>query len=612
MAVQPFLFYYGQYSMRGSKIPYLHLLKTSWRFSKGRRHIFVVTYIFFIIANVLILLEPLIIGRVFNEIQMHEPDALRRIITLLIIAGSLPFFFWIFHGTARVMERTTAFHIIQRAREYYFKIVTQLPLRWHKDHHSGETQDKIEKATRGLEQFAEKGFTYVETATRAIVSAVAILLYVPRYGFLILGIGAIIVFAITRFDKRLTAMKRNINKREHAVAATFYDYVSNIKTIITLRLEKFARLEYSNAIAKIFPVLRREIRFNEVKWFSVSMFITISNTAILTIFIVRGWNSGTLLLGSLVALYGYVRSLSDTFFHFTWQAQEVLVRSVNVSAVDSIVEAHQAMGVKPTKKFPIDNWKKIEISGVWFTYEDQQRKEHQLEDVHMEIGRGQRIALVGASGSGKSTLLHLLRGLDTPKKALVKVDDKKMPGMQVLSQMTTLMPQDPEIFENTIAYNVAAGTQHRKTELNEAVRLARFESVLKRLPRGLETHIKEKGVNLSGGEKQRLALARGIFAARESSLILMDEPTSSVDTLNELAIYKNAFAHFKGQAIVSTIHRLHLLPQFDYIYMLDAGRVVEEGTFEELWRKPGGMLAHQWQQYQQAEKEVSRATEESA
>jgi ATP-binding cassette subfamily B protein len=599
--------------MPSSKIPYLHLLQTSWRFAKGRRRIFVVTYLFFVIANVIILLEPLLIGRVFNEIQLREPDSLRTILLLLALLGSLPFFFWIFHGTARVMERTTAFHIIQHAREYYFKLVTQLPLRWHKDHHSGETHDKIEKATHGLQQFAEKGFSYIETLTRAVVSAVAIVLFLPGYyGFIILAIGAVIVFAITRFDKRLTALKKSINKREHTVAATFYDYVSNIKTIITLRLEKFARLEYSNAIAGIFPILRREIRFNEVKWFSVSMFITVSNTAILMLYIVDGWQNEALLLGSLVALYGYVRSLSDTFFHFTWQAQEVLVRSVNVSAVDSIVEAHKELGAKAVKKYPMSAWGQIDMSGIWFTYEDKERKEHQLENVHMLIKRGQRIALVGASGSGKSTLLHLLRGLDKPKKAVVKVDGKVTPGMQVLSQMTTLMPQDPEIFENTIAYNVAAGTQHRLAELKEAVRLARFEPVLKRLPHGLETHIKEKGVNLSGGEKQRLALARGIFAARTSSLILLDEPTSSVDTLNELAIYKNIFNHFKGKAIVSTIHRLHLLPQFDYIYMLDAGQIIEEGTFDELWQKPGGKLAHQWKQYQQTEKQVIEQPEERA
>jgi len=118
--------------------------------------------------------------------------------------------------------------------------------------------------------------------------------------------------------------------------------------------------------------------------------------------------------------------------------------------------------------------------------------------------------------------------------------------------------------------------------------------VIRQLPQGLESDIREKGVNLSGGQKQRLALARGILAARDSELVLLDEPTSSVDPRTEALIYEGLFKAFSDKAIISSMHRLHLLGRFDYVYILHQGRIVDEGSFEylrnnssifnELWR----------------------------
>ncbi|MCC7530802.1 MAG: ABC transporter ATP-binding protein [Candidatus Melainabacteria bacterium] len=128
----------------------------------------------------------------------------------------------------------------------------------------------------------------------------------------------------------------------------------------------------------------------------------------------------------------------------------------------------------------------------------------------------------------------------------------------------------------------------------------RFEEVLARLPKGLDTNIAEKGINLSGGEKQRLALARGFFFARVSDILLLDEPTSSVDTANERVIYNNLLGTFcKDRCVVSTIHKLHLLEMFDIVYVLDNGKLVEVGSFTDLIAG-NGKLAELWKNYQAA------------
>lgn len=285
------------------------------------------------------------------------------------------------------------------------------------------------------------------------------------------------------------------------------------------------------------------------------------------------------------------------FFSFAYLWEDLVINSTNVKAVDSIEKAHAKFVVPRQFSHEISGWQKISIKNLWFKYEDKEHKTHQLSEVALDLRRGDKIALVGESGSGKSTLLTLLRGLDLPKKARVTVDGKVVEDMGILSTISTLIPQDPEIFDNTIEYNITAGLKHDKTDLDLASQLARFDVVMKRLPRGYKTDIKEKGVNLSGGEKQRLALARGIFSAKDSSLIMLDEPTSSVDSVNELAIHKNLHKHFADRCIVSSVHRLHLLPLYDMIYVLADGRVVEQGTFEELLAKSNSRLALLWRDY---------------
>ena len=119
------------------------------------------------------------------------------------------------------------------------------------------------------------------------------------------------------------------------------------------------------------------------------------------------------------------------------------------------------------------------------------------------------------------------------------------------------------------------------------------------MPSGLESNIREKGVNLSGGQKQRLALARGVLAAKDSDIILLDEPTSSVDPKTELLIYERMFQDFSDKAIVSALHRLHLLIHFDYVYVMENGYIVDEGTFEYL-REHSPAFQEMWKHQEQA------------
>jgi ATP-binding cassette, subfamily B, bacterial len=189
---------------------------------------------------------------------------------------------------------------------------------------------------------------------------------------------------------------------------------------------------------------------------------------------------------------------------------------------------------------------------------------------------------VGESGSGKSTLLALLRGLYEPEPTVALSTDGKPQEWPALHEVVTLFPQEPEIFENSIAYNITLGLPFDDATIWQVCHTAHFTETAQQLPNGLASNIQEKGVNLSGGQKQRLALARGILAAKSSDVVLLDEPTSSVDPKTEVQIYEKLFEEFADKAVVSSLHRLHLLRYFDYVYVLERGRIVAEGRFDEL------------------------------
>jgi ABC-type multidrug transport system fused ATPase/permease subunit len=266
-------------------------------------------------------------------------------------------------------------------------------------------------------------------------------------------------------------------------------------------------------------------------------------------------------------------------------------RLSNTSEIDN---TYENLDEETNPQMP-SNWSILEIKNLNFKYEKEGKNRH-LENVNIKLEKGKKIALIGESGSGKSTILSILRGLYPPEKGEVYCDNKKLEnGYGKLKSQITLIPQDPEIFNNTIGKNITLGLKAKTKDVDKAIEMARFKKVVARLEKGLDTNVLEKGVSLSGGEKQRLALARGLLAAKRSKIVFLDEPTSSVDSLNEIKIHENIFKEFKDKTIVSSIHRLHLLNKFDYIYYFEKGKIIAQGTLTDLKKNP--KFKNLWRRY---------------
>ena len=566
------------------KNPYIQLVKITWKYAGHRRKKYLLAYFLFILASLTLLLTPFVLALLINHLQTNGLDQLGKSFLLIGIGFlGIDILFWVFHGTARIMERHTSYYVIKNFKSDIYQKLLKLPLKWHKNHHSGDTMSRIEKASQALKNFSDGGFRYHSVIIKFFGSLIALFIIDQTAGLIAVAFAICNLALIFSFDKILIKYLKDINDKWHLFDATFYDYVGNIRTIITLRLEKLSHNQTFQKFTNILPIWRKQNRLNELKWFILNMLISLMFVIVCVLYLYQqSLLPQAFLIGTFVALYEYVHEFTEVFFDFAWKYEDIVKYDTDIKSIKHIFKDSEKLINNIKNPKTTKNWQTIQIKSLNFRYEDEKHLTHNLKNINLICKKGQRIAFIGASGSGKSTLMSLLRGLETPDQGILQIDQKTYPNFTPLFNQATLIPQTPEIFENTIKHNITAGIPCKNTEIEKILKLSRFQQVLKRLPSGLKTNIKEKGVNLSGGEIQRLALARGIFAAKNSQLILLDEPTSSVDPSNEAKIYQNLFKEFKDKCLISSIHRLHLLPKFDYIYLFKKGQIIAQGNFKQL------------------------------
>jgi ABC-type multidrug transport system fused ATPase/permease subunit len=433
----------------------------------------------------------------------------------------------------------------------------------------------------------------------------------PISGIQVAIMTGVVVVAVMLFDRSLSKQYLTLNRRYNGVTATIRDYLTNVVTIISLRLDQRVSREVKDRTMAVYSLVRCACFTNEFKWFSASMIVTFTQVFVLYAVVRSNYGPGKAVeVGTIYALFEYLRSIGDAFFQFSWKYGDLVMKGVRVSTVEHILQAYEDH-VRPGEgaaELPRE-WKNISISGLSFTHSSDtqslEKRRHSLSDVNLTLERGKSYAFVGESGSGKSTMLGILRGIHIAAAAKVECDGQELPfKLTHIAHHTILIPQDPEILADSIRFNLTLGVEHDESEIQRAISLARFDDVLKGLPSGLDTSIAEKGVSLSGGQKQRLALARGLFFVEErgSDFVLLDEPTSSVDLHNERIIYEEVLRAYKNRCVVSAIHKFHLLHLFDEVVVFSRGRIVERGTVTQLLEQ-NGEFTRLWLNYAESNEE---------
>lgn len=255
------------------------------------------------------------------------------------------------------------------------------------------------------------------------------------------------------------------------------------------------------------------------------------------------------------------------------------------SRVYGIIDREVSLKEKPNAKSLDLTAGEITFENVSFSYEDDAPL---FEEFSLKVPSGKTVALVGPSGSGKSTILNLVLRFYDPTKGTIKIDGQDISELTLksLRNATALVTQDPLLFDDTIANNIAYGMEKaNQQEIEEAAKAAAAHNFIKNFPKGYENTIGEAGNNLSGGEKQRIAIARAIL--KDAPILLLDEPTSALDSKSEATFQEALNGLMKGRTVLMIAHRLTTVKQADLICVLAGGKMVEMGTYDELLQKGG-------------------------
>ena len=231
----------------------------------------------------------------------------------------------------------------------------------------------------------------------------------------------------------------------------------------------------------------------------------------------------------------------------------------------------------------------VTLKDVYFSYD---KKNMILKDINMHIKKGTHVAIVGASGSGKTTLAQIMVGFYPLHKGELFYDgiNIKEIGLDVVRENVFLVLQNPMLFNDTVRFNLTLGKEMEDKKIWKALKIAQLENIVANFDKKLDTYVGKNGIKLSGGQRQRISIARMIL--QDPNVIIFDESTSALDIHTEESLFKALQDILKEKTVIIIAHRLSTIKQADYIYMLEGGKIIEEGTKEELIKKEGKFAKH--------------------
>jgi ATP-binding cassette, subfamily B, bacterial len=551
------------------------LYSALWRFAMGAR-VQLVGALSLLTGSQLIRLSlPWLAGQAINALQRGETMAAARWIGLLV---GVYFFSWGLHGPGRLLERNVGLRLRETLADTLYARIAAAPLPWHDGHHSGQLQHRVNQASRALSDFAQNQFVYLASAVSFVGPLVALTLLSRTSGAVALTGYLLIAVVILRFDRALMKLARLENDADRRYAAALIDFIGNASTVIGLRLQKASRALLGRRMQAVSRPMRRSALLNEGKWAAVDLLGLGLTWTLVLAYVWRERSPGQAIqLGTVFMIYQYAQQAAGVVSSMAANFQGFAAMHTNFLSAEPIWQApgNPDDGQSDT---PIDSgfsWQLARITDLGWGYGDRARGSG-LHGIALNIRRGSRIALVGPSGGGKSTLLRVLAGLYLPPEGQLQLDGVPH-DWAALRRLATLIPQETEVFESSVRENLTFGEPCDETTLHWALRISDFEEVLQTLPGGLDGLLTERGFNLSGGQRQRLCLARGVVAARGSSLLLLDEPTSALDAQTESRVLDNLSRAFPDSCMIAAIHRLSVLDKFDTVVLMEAGRIVDAG-----------------------------------
>jgi ABC-type transport system involved in Fe-S cluster assembly fused permease/ATPase subunit len=490
-----------------------------------------------------------------------------------------------------------------------FRHVHELSLRFHLERRTGSLTKIVERGTKSIDMMLY--FILFNIAPTAIeLSAICVIFFVKFGGGLVVATLAIVAvyIAFTRWVTDWRAqIQRDMNEVDNKAIGRAVDSLLNYETVKYFGAEDRESRRYEEAVGAF---ARASVR-NEVSlaWLNIGQsLITNLMMAGAMIFTVWGWSRGRFTPGDVVWINGLLMQLFRPLDMLGWVYRSIRQGLIDMEAMWNLVDTHAEVTDK-AGALPLDVTNgRVRFEKVEFGYEDGRQI---LKGVDLDIAAGTSCAIVGPSGAGKSTIARLLYRFYDPTSGRILIDGQDIAEVKQKSLRAAIgiVPQDTVLFNDTIGYNIGYGrNEASQNEIERAAKGAAIDRFVAALPQGYESMVGERGLKLSGGEKQRVAIARTLL--KDPPILVLDEATSALDSRTEQAIQETLDRVARSRTTIMIAHRLSTIVNADQIVVLDNGGVAERGTHEELL-DAGGLYAELWQR-QAAERlaeEVAQAAE---
>jgi ATP-binding cassette subfamily B protein len=541
-----------------------------------------------VLAKIASVSTPLVLGSAVNSLtELSSGINLFMLVPIALVVG---------YGVTRVIAFTfveirdalfskVSQHSIRQISLTMFQHLHNLSLQFHLNRQTGALAKYIDRGTKGIDFLLRYVlFNIAPTFFEVfLVSGILFYLYGPWYAVVTLvtiGLYSFLTFKITEWRN---VFRKRMNQADNDVSTKMIDSLLNFETVKYFNNEVFEANRLDQSLEE-YELAANQSRHSLSLLNIAQTFIIMVGITIMLVMSVYGIKSGEIDIGGFVVINAYMLQLYQPLNWLGSVYREIRQALTDMENMFSLLE------VAPTTNndlndIPQSNDAEIRFENISFDYDIRRTI---IKNISFTVPNGKKVAIVGPTGAGKSTISRLLFKFYDPKEGNIFINNTNVNkiSQNSLRKIIGVVPQDTVLFNDTIYYNIAYGnTGATKEEVISAAQNADIHDFITILPDGYETIVGERGLKLSGGEKQRVAIARTIL--KNPKIFFFDEATSALDTSTEKEIQKNLENISKGKTTLIIAHRLSTAANADNIIVLDQGAIIEQGTHESLLLEKG-------------------------
>jgi len=549
-----------------------------------------------ILAKVASVYTPLILGR--------SVDSLTELSSGINLLMLIPIALIISYGVARIASLTfegmrdalfskVSQHAIREVTLTIFKHLHSLSLQFHLNRQTGALSKFIDRGTKGIDFLLRYVIFNVVPTFIEIILVTIILLNLYGYFYALITIITITIYVILTFviTRWRVQFRRDMNSADNSVSTKMIDSLLNFETVKYFNNEnhEFNRLDVS---LKKYELAANKSRHSLSLLNIAQIIVIMSGITIMLVMTAFGIRSNDISIGGFVVINAYMLQLYQPLNFLGSVYREIQQSLVDMENMFNLLD--EKSKVKDSlKQLNINNKTEIKFSNISFGYDERRTV---IKDISFDVPNGKKVAIVGPTGAGKSTISRLLFRFYDPTIGSIYINDENINSISQhsLRKIIGVVPQDTVLFNDTILYNISYGNpKASEDDIINAAKNADIHNFVISLPDGYETIVGERGLKLSGGEKQRVAIARTFL--KNPKILFFDEATSALDSTTEKEIQKNLENISKNKTTLIIAHRLSTAAYADNIIVLDKGSIIEQGShnylldlkgkYFEMWEK---------------------------